>query len=66
MERFPRSNLPPKYKQTSCKWLLEAIIKAVIKLSLASLRISHKGICEPVNTTGLFKFSNIKDSAEAV
>ncbi|CSI58124.1 Uncharacterised protein [Vibrio cholerae] len=36
------------------------------KLAWPSERRSASGICEPVTITGLPKFSNMNDSAEAV
>ena len=40
--------------------------REIAELIIQSLRVLNKGNCEPVKITGLFKFSNIKDNAEAV
>ena len=39
---------------------------ALSKFTWPSERNCESGICEPVTITGLVKFSNINDSAEAV
>lgn len=44
----------------------DAKIRAMTRLRLASLCGCAIGICDPVNTTGLLRFSNMKDRAVAV
>ena len=66
VERFPRMSLPPKYRQTSFTIPSDAMVRAVIRLYLPSLRSSQRGIWAPVNTTGLSSPSSMNDRAEAV
>ena len=68
--RLPRYNLYSKYRHTSrmtgaSSFRSDAIWMAVMRFSLASVRKSPMGSCDPVNTTGLSRFSSIKLSAEA-
>ena len=64
--RHPRNSLKPKYTTTSgiSKW--PAMLIAPSKFWIPSFRGLHKGICDPVMQTVLSKFSNMKESAEAV
>ena len=62
---FPLRSLFEKKTKTSGILKCPAIRSAPIKLSRASFFNSNKGIYEPVTITVLFKFSRIKDRAEA-
>src|SRR5690606_20274020 len=69
--RLPRYSLYSKYKPTSLTtgWLfscIPAICIAVIRFSLAAVRKSPMGNCEPVKITGFERFLSIKLNADAV
>src|SRR5690606_1553819 len=69
--RFPRYSLYSKYKPTSLTtgWLFScnpAICIAVIRFSLASVRKSPMGNCEPVKITIYKRFISLKLNVYAV